>query len=540
MKPHKHSLRPLASWALGALTICLFPAAPARAQVSFSIDRAGPTIGVANSFTAAPITPADILAPATGTGAPALGPLPTPGTLIPEGALGLTGAAPHELDALSYGQDRCFEINEPDPLMNPFGLHFSVDEFAIGVPGAAPDVASESPVADSFADVFASPVVAAPSPPIPGLNTGVIDGDGLISPSGFAYPGLGLIELGGAGPGDDLDALDLETVIFGQEFPAGGVYFSLDASFSDPLTGLPHSATAIGQGVVGGDILLAPAPGILTVWAPAPLLGLDIVAGPDSDDLDALILWENGDGDYQPSHDPFPWLSGGDMVLFSVRRGSAVIGMPDSFFGIPICEGDILMPPVAGAAGSPFPAIFIAAESLGLATTRSGGLNFSDDLDAADYLFQAPDLIANAFCLCDTSAPAPCANYDATAGCANSTGLGGLLTASGSSSVIGTLTMTASQLPAGQPGLLFIGPSTTLIPFYDGLLCVTGSLRRLSIGFSGASGSMSFPGVVSLTAATGVTIMPGETWYLQTWYRDPAGPCTTGSNLTNGVSVLFW
>ena len=31
-----------------------------------------------------------------------------------------------------------------------------------------------------------------------------------------------------------------------------------------------------------------------------------------------------------------------DLILFSVRRGSAVIGMPDSQFGMLICEGDIL------------------------------------------------------------------------------------------------------------------------------------------------------------------------------------------------------
>ncbi|MEZ5975726.1 MAG: hypothetical protein R3E96_13060 [Planctomycetota bacterium] len=50
------------------------------------------------------------------------------------------------------------------------------------------------------------------------------------------------------------------------------------------------------------------------------------------------------------------------MLLFSVRRGSWVIGQPDSIFGIPIEEGDILTTPLPTAMGgvSPFPGIFIA------------------------------------------------------------------------------------------------------------------------------------------------------------------------------------
>ncbi|MCF6329546.1 MAG: hypothetical protein L3J02_07095, partial [Henriciella sp.] len=51
-----------------------------------------------------------------------------------------------------------------------------------------------------------------------------------------------------------------------------------------------------------------------------------------------------------------------DMVLFSVRRGSPVVGMPDSIFGIPIADGDILTTPLPTSMGgvSPFPGIFCA------------------------------------------------------------------------------------------------------------------------------------------------------------------------------------
>ncbi len=534
MSLHNPLKRPLAISAL-TLPALLLLSSSATAQVNFSIDSTGPTVGVADSFIGAPITPAGILTPATGSGLPALGPLPVPGTFIPEGALGIVpmpfGLAKRELDALSYGVDRCFDPYNADPIMNPFGLHFSVDDFAIGVAGSAVDVASESPVADACADVFASPLI--------GLNTGVIDGNGLPSGSGAVYPGIGLVEPGTPGSQDDVDALDLETVASDHGAPGLAVFFSLDTSYTDPLTGIAHSGTAISQGVVGGDILISNATGTFDVYASATTLGLDLVphAGPDSDDLDALIIMENGDGDYQYPHDIFPWLYGGDMVLFSVRRGSAVIGMPDSLSGTPICEGDILMPPVFGGT---YPAILIPAEALGLATLRSGTANYSDDLDAADYIWMAPDLISDEYCLCDTTAPAPCANYDATAGCVNSTGVGARLVASGSSSLIGTLTMTASQLPTGKPGMLFTGPNPAMIPFRDGLLCVTGTLQRLSIGSSGVSGSITYSGVVGLAAAKGLAIAPGDTWFFQTWYRDQAGPCTTGSNLTNGVSVLFW
>jgi hypothetical protein len=34
-------------------------------------------------------------------------------------------------------------------------------------------------------------------------------------------------------------------------------------------------------------------------------------------------------------------------------------------------------------------------------------------------------------------------------------------------------------------------------------------------------------------------IQAGQTWSFQAWYRDPQGPCHTGTNFTNGVRVAF-
>jgi hypothetical protein len=163
-----------------------------------------------------------------------------------------------------------------------------------------------------------------------------------------------------------------------------GVYFSLDSRFPDPFELAPgNSGTAVGNGFVGGDVLWAPVGGSPVVAIPAVALGLDLVpnAGPDSDDLDALAL----DATIYPGPRPGP------SILFSVRRGSAVIGKPDSLYGVPIEPGDILTLPVAGGI-SPFPSIWIPAEALGLATRRTNPqLEFGDDLDALDLCPHAGD-----------------------------------------------------------------------------------------------------------------------------------------------------
>ena len=83
------------------------------------------------------------------------------------------------------------------------------------------------------------------------------------------------------------------------------------------------------------------------------------------DDLDALILWENGDGVFQVPTDPYSWLGPQptDMLLFSIRRESPLTGTLDPLgSALTIEEGDILLP----LSWSPTPGIFIAAEKLGL------------------------------------------------------------------------------------------------------------------------------------------------------------------------------
>ncbi len=398
----------------GCAVALLASGAVAQGQVrpTFSIDiqsatngnAPGPLTGLPDSFMGIPIDEGSILTPffpgAPGPNPPSFGPLPTPGLMVgatpgaPGTVPGGLGIVPHpfgipgvELDALSYGHDHGIQ------------LMFSVDEWAGGdftLPPAAPNVFSEGPLsglAEAAADVFVynGPVVrtAPPPPPLRPGNKDFIDGNGVPSPA-IGLAGLGLLEPMPPGcglncEGDNLDALDINSTLIDVQGP---IYFSLDSQFIDPLDGPPiNSGTAAANSVSGADVLISRAGGLPAIYAPSPMLGLDLF-GFDTDDLDALILQDDGDGIYQP---------GIDRILFSVRRGSAIIGVPDSLFGVPIEEGDVLSVPTPGGNGAP--SLYIAAEALGLGTARSGTnelTQFGDELDALD-LFLAGDLDGDGF-----------------------------------------------------------------------------------------------------------------------------------------------
>ena len=135
----------------------------------------------------------------------------------------------------------------------------------------------------------------------------------------------------------------------------------------------------------------------------------------------------------------------------------------------------------------------------------------------------------------------PCANDDPSAGCANSTGGGALLDASGSASVASsTLVLSGSGLPAGQPGLYFQGLNAvgggSGVSFGDGLRCAGGGVVRLQVRASDALGTSS----TSADLAVGGGVTAGDTRTYQLWYRDPAGSvCGTGFNLSNGVQLVW-
>lgn len=566
----------------GALLSTGLFATTASAQITtFSIDYHSVTNTLPDSGGGFPIRHGDILTPAFAT--PMLGPLPPPMIMLPHGlgGLGLIPACtgmpagspcPVEVDAFSFGTD---DLMPPNPI--PAGaLQWSVDVFAVGAGPLPPSIPSESPVGDSGTDVFLSVVMMPPPPLPPGApfpHRGLFDGDGLPSGSGFTYPGFGLIEpsfpfAGPLGNGDNLDAFDVQSV---GGMPGPVAYFSLDEAFPDPLAIAPGTGTAPTNGFAGADVLqsVIGGPGPF-LFAPGFALGLNLAGGPD--DLDALILAENGDGVFQPSQTPFDWMGGGtDMLLFSVRRGSAVIGAPDSLAGIPIEEGDILTTPLSPILGgvSPFPAILIAAENLGLATLRSGTApgNFADDLDALDHrlgIFVDCDMdgvddtiaIAMGFVVdgnmngipdvCEFCTPLP-----------NSTGVPTVLTLTVPGSPGTGVHLEGTSGPPGEFGYFLIGDGLMApgLPVGSGLLCLDtmGNISRYNVpGVMNSIGSFNGAGILvnlvgTSTVGTGFDIpnpipipiggmiTTGTTYHFQLWHRDTP----TTSNFSNTVTYTF-
>ncbi|MEM9554109.1 MAG: hypothetical protein AAGC60_07610 [Acidobacteriota bacterium] len=371
------------------LALCLVAALsltglPAAAQPTFSIDVQGPS-----AFPFGVLDPAVIL-----LAAPGGCPTPPPGSICSSPRLGITpgGWEAAELDALSYGRD-LLKLDNSGRWATRYCFAFSVDEWAIGDPVAPvpPNVRTEGAAGnrEASADLQLTCVGpttrVAPLPPAAVLgNRSWLDGNGCVP---FGGPGIGLVEPNPPAPGipdagDNLDAVD-----FGLPSFPDPAYFSLDARYVDPLEGPPiNTGTAAANGVFPGDVLRSTCDATFSVYARFWQLGLR-----ERDDLDALILWDNGDGVYNPSKEPFDWLFGDtDQLIFSVRRGSPIIGTPDSIFGIRIEEGDLLVPPLGGVGA---PGIFLSAETLGLATRRSGtAWQFGDDLDAASA--QVRSLIA--------------------------------------------------------------------------------------------------------------------------------------------------
>ncbi len=330
-----HKLSRRRWWLLGVGVPAL--TALGHAQVSFSIDWHSTTVGTPDSATSVPITEGDILSPATYF--PVYGPMPTPGISINGGLAGGLGLFGHagcvghpggtpcvvEVDALSYGLD--FPAGNQAGA-NPCEYLFSTDEYAIAPhpPFLFPSITSEAPSGDSSADIWTNglPMPPGPLPPFAFAagNLGVIDGDGLPGAGGASYVGMGLKEPNPPGfpnIGDNVDALDWGTIL-STNFPASGVYFSLDFGMPDPL-GPPNTASANFHNVWGADILYAPAPGgAFVTWAPGPLLGLDL-AGHGTDDLDALAIWENDVIDL--------WFNFFPFIFFQASHINFIIKMPN-------------------------------------------------------------------------------------------------------------------------------------------------------------------------------------------------------------------
>ena len=571
--------------------VCAALAAQATGQgpsrLVVSIEWQSVSVGQSDGTGGVPITEGDLLAPTV----QGFGPLPRMTVAVAGSSLGLPNYAScsgHasgtpcgiEVDAHSRGNESLF-LPPGVPGVRP-RLYYSVDEYSRGVAGGNPSqnaLHAEAQAFEAAADVYTTRNVLvgplAPGSFVPGTLL-VLDGNGLpggAGTSGLRQRGLGLVEPiqpgGPADLGDNLDTLSM--TLLGA---SGAEYYSVDGSIVDPFTSISGSGTSQTLGVSPAAVLRRLSTSAPTVYATAAQLGLDR-EGFATDDLDALILVDDGDGVFEPSQLPNDWVgtSGaqiGDMLLFSVRRGSRVVGRTDSLFGVAIEPGDILTTPINGVGR---PAIYIPAEALGLRTTRSGAPQ-ADDVDAVALSGEPwwdcnengvedsvdisqggssdnngnliPDECEDEYvksCFCTTGS-GPCGNDNPGGGCLNSLGLGGDLDPSGSTSLVeDDLVLTASNLPPGVPGLLFCGPNTTFTPFGDGRRCVANPLYRLGSTSATAGGTIvRGPGLALQACSTpGLGCLSvGQSLRYQMWYRNAATYCTPSTfNLTNAVDVVF-
>lgn len=127
----------------------------------------------------------------------------------------------------------------------------------------------------------------------------------------------------------------------------------------------------------------------------------------------------------------------------------------------------------------------------------------------------------------------------------NSTGAPGVIGATGSEFVASNdLALTASALPPGQFATFVTSQTTGFTAAYgggQGNLCLGGAMgqHKALVGNTGAAGVYS--SAIDLTQVptpTGfVSVLPGETWNWQCWFRDQNPTRTT--NLTDAIAITF-
>lgn len=163
----------------------------------------------------------------------------------------------------------------------------------------------------------------------------------------------------------------------------------------------------------------------------------------------------------------------------------------------------------------------------------------STDLNANSIPDDCEGAGSVAYCFGDGSGPAcPCANTGATGhGCANSAGGGTRMFKVGSTSVLADdLEFYSVGAPPSEFGLYFLGLNQTASPFGDGLRCVGQIRLRYAVQQSSPAGVFHQPNVISLASFLAPV---GSTRHFQNWHRDIAGPCGSGVNMSNGLSVTF-
>jgi len=261
----------------------------------------------------------------------------------------------------------------------------------------------------------------------------------------------------------------------------------------------------------------------------------------------------------RPADQFFPWIEVDrngrvHMLFYNTRHtpqdDSAFQGIVDAYYSYSDDQGATwtesrLTASSFSSINDGFGGAFIG-DYLGLAT--AGGRTFpvycaSSAATSTDlFVHTIEDGPATRYCM---GLACPCGNDDPEAGCGNSgfdsdMATGATLTASGSNVLAADdMVIVVGGVKAGASGLLFAGPNRIAPTFGDGLRCVGGATFRYPVRGSNASGDITYgPNTVtSIPRASVMTV--GSTWNFQGWFRDNVGPCTTGFNTSNAISVTW-
>jgi hypothetical protein len=103
--------------------------------------------------------------------------------------------------------------------------------------------------------------------------------------------------------------------------------------------------------------------------------------------------------------------------------------------------------------------------------------------------------------------------------------------------------ITASQVIASSPGILFWGTSPDFAPFGGGTRCVRSPLVRTAVQVSGGTAGSTCAGTYGFhfthAYMAGFLLGPGATLYAQYWQRDAAHPDGTGRGLTDALQFTI-
>ena len=264
----------------------------------------------------------------------------------------------------------------------PIALSFSVDRFSFGFPPGA--VAAEAMLNQQPGDVYEStdrylapmrfagtlgggPFAGWLPASMGGLPSNLLRIDdsalglvcgGVILPPGVMAPPIG------PGTHDNVDALDLQLLT---SWTAGYLNWTYFTIYADEAAAVGISAADILDipPGAGGGVAAPP-------YAPAMAMGLDMVGGPNSDDIDALVVFDNGAPGGPawggPGAEPII-----DYALFSLAPGSA------SLMAFGVDAADVCFTDFTGAF-----AVYAPSATLGLMGAPGGFPGTGDNLDALE------------------------------------------------------------------------------------------------------------------------------------------------------------